>query len=79
MQNHTAFQSDYGDISERIELRKHLNCKSFEWYVKNIYPELFIPGEAAATGEIRNLAFGSEWCMDRLVYTLLLSHYLFLL
>lgn len=56
--------SDYGDISERIELRKHLNCKSFEWYVKNIYPELFIPGEAAATGEIRNLAFGSEWCMD---------------
>ncbi|CAG5134607.1 unnamed protein product [Candidula unifasciata] len=45
---------DYGDVSERKELRKRLQCKSFDWYIKNVYPDLFVPGEAKASGEIRN-------------------------
>ncbi|XP_013382243.1 polypeptide N-acetylgalactosaminyltransferase 5 [Lingula anatina] len=53
---------DYGDVTSRKELRKRLQCKSFDWYVKNIFPDLFIPGEAVASGEIRNQA--QSQCLD---------------
>lgn len=55
---------DYGDISKRVSLRKELQCKTFDWYLKNIYPELFIPGEAVASGEVRNLGMGAATCLD---------------
>jgi len=53
---------DFGDVSSRVKLRNDLQCKSFKWYLDEIYPELFIPGEAVASGEIRN--DWSEQCVD---------------
>ena len=29
-----------GNLTERYELRKRLNCKSMDWYINNVYPEL---------------------------------------
>nr|CDS29350.1 Ricin B lectin [Hymenolepis microstoma] len=55
-------EGDMGDVSDRKKILKDLNCKSFKWYLDNIYPEMFIPSESLASGEIRNVATGH--CVD---------------
>uniref|UniRef100_A0A1Q3G2S0 Polypeptide N-acetylgalactosaminyltransferase n=1 Tax=Culex tarsalis TaxID=7177 RepID=A0A1Q3G2S0_CULTA len=57
-------KGDYGDVTSRKQLREELGCKSFRWYLDNIFPELFIPGEAVASGEVRNMGYGNRTCLD---------------
>lgn len=41
-----AVNVHFGDVSSRITLRKSLNCHSFSWYLKNVYPELTLPTDS---------------------------------
>ena len=42
-----------GDVSDRKKILADLHCKPFKWFLDNIYPEMFIPGESIASGEVR--------------------------
>lgn len=53
---------DVGNVTERRQLRKKLQCKSFKWYLENVYPECPVPANFLSIGEIKNP--GSRLCID---------------
>ncbi|VEN52265.1 unnamed protein product [Callosobruchus maculatus] len=44
------------NVTARMDLRKRMQCKSFEWYLDNIWPQHFFPKDDRFFGRIRNLA-----------------------
>ncbi|XP_038257072.1 probable polypeptide N-acetylgalactosaminyltransferase 8 [Dermochelys coriacea] len=55
---------DYGDVSSRKELRKKLNCKSFDWYIKNVYPNLIPLTTIVGYGTMKN-TLNENICIDQ--------------
>jgi polypeptide N-acetylgalactosaminyltransferase len=43
--NPNARHVDYGNVDDRMELRRTLGCKDFKWYLDNIYPDLLPPSD----------------------------------
>lgn len=61
MENHGI---NYGDISERVALRRSLKCKNFEWYLNNIYPEMRRYINTLFYGQIRSTKV-NHLCIDQ--------------
>ncbi|XP_077178711.1 polypeptide N-acetylgalactosaminyltransferase 16 isoform X3 [Paroedura picta] len=49
----SAIGKSFGSIADRVEQRRKLNCKSFQWYLENVYPELKIPEKELIPGIIK--------------------------
>ncbi|XP_034430369.1 polypeptide N-acetylgalactosaminyltransferase 5 [Hippoglossus hippoglossus] len=53
--------TNVGNLTDQMELRKRLKCKSFKWYLDNVYPDMVAP-LVKAEGMVFNL--GLRKCLS---------------
>ncbi|XP_030845866.1 polypeptide N-acetylgalactosaminyltransferase 13 [Strongylocentrotus purpuratus] len=58
----SAIKVNAGNYTDRVELRDRLGCRSFQWYLENVFPEGGWPGRNKLYGEVRHTA--TNWCLD---------------
>ena len=59
---------DMGDISEQVALKTRMNCKSFDWFMKEVAYDIFekyprLPPNKL-WGELINIGAGRQQCLD---------------
>lgn len=54
---------DKVNVTARLNLREKLHCRSFEWYLNNVWPQHFFPTNDRFFGRIQNV--GEDMCMVR--------------
>ena len=61
----SAKKTNYGDVTERLELRKKLDCKPFKYFLDKFFKDKFIPTAevTAAEGQLKN---GENQCIDKM-------------
>ncbi|XP_019758989.1 polypeptide N-acetylgalactosaminyltransferase 3 isoform X2 [Dendroctonus ponderosae] len=52
---HARLMKQSQDVTSRLALRKRLQCKSFEWYLDNVWPQHFFPKDDRFFGRVRNV------------------------
>ncbi|TKC47742.1 hypothetical protein EI555_016432, partial [Monodon monoceros] len=55
---------DFGDGSSRMALQKKLKCKTFDWYLKNVYPVLKPIHSTAGYARMKN-PLDESVCLDQ--------------
>lgn len=51
------------NVTNRLELRRKLKCKNFDWYLDNVWPQHFFPKKDRFFGKIKNV--GLSQCLIR--------------
>ena len=59
--------ADIGDLTDRHAIKDRLGCKSFRWFLENVYPHKFVMDEQSiAWGRMRAANGGNKVCIDHL-------------